>query len=1113
MRIYGAHFHYLEGELVDLDDESAERVRNGRQVGDLDGRQQCSPKVGKGAGDFAVEESIMRKIVSVCTLLLAASIVLSFSSSGSDATPQYYYVRLYPTGPLISAMLDEHEVEDFIRLEDSVVARLTLDQMTDVYNDVTLLQEEQGLLVSFESVPRQTYEMGVQPWEVGEPAEIEERAWAEIMAPGVVAIIVDQSIYNDIQSAISTYVSDVTSLYANVTLLVYQSSATTPESLRGFLHDIHQSQNIQGAILVGSLPYARWELPWGEECSLPLFYENLDDIFLDQDSDGLYDYHDWGSNEGVEIWVSWIRPPSQDPVSALQAYFGKTHDYYSGNYSMSKRGLLVITHDWGGAGDGMREALGELYGEDIDQLGGCEGCYAKLEPYLELYANNDYGVQNLWAHSSDTGHQFDADPGEPNWLSSTDLATLTRGPQFSVIWGCSVMNFTGGPGEIFATRYIMGTHNGLAALGVTRGIGTPAQELLIPMLPQSANLGDAVFQYLNLVTAEDYIYEQYPDELHTFMWDIALVGDPFLFFDTTPPSGQILTPVEGAFLNEDSVYIEAEASDNLGIDQVQFFAWYDDDWHYIDNDIDGSDGYQTTWDVSGLSDRSGIGLDALILDLVWNRWDATVGNLTLDRTPPTGSASIDGGATYAASTAVTLNLAGADTGAGVNRVMMSNNAGFSGATWVGYATSSDWTLAAGDGTKTVYVKFRDRAGNVSPVYSDAIILDTTAPTGNILIQGSAEVVSNTQIVLTLSASDTHGVTRMRLRNDTAAWSAWEPFATSRSWSLPAQPGEHTVWVQFQDPAGNVSVAYSDSIMYQSPHRVYLPLIVRNFDPSHPPTPIAQIAFVSDRDGDLEIYVMDVGGTGLTQLTHNQADDEGPSWSPDGSRIALHSNRDGHSQIYVMDADGSNETRLLTSAAWDAWVYWSPDGTKIAFSRWADHDGTGDYRTEVYVMNADGTNVRRLTYSSALGSGAGAWPSGWSPDGSQILFYWYREGYDQLWIMNSDGSSQRKLTTDAHWNAIPSMSPDGTRIAFVSHRDGNYEIYIMNSDGTNPTRLTYASEEDWRPTWPQDGSKILFESKRDGRTQVYWMNPDGSQQTRLTSNTAYDGQAVWRPSGH
>ena len=121
---------------------------------------------------------------------------------------------------------------------------------------------------------------------------------------------------------------------------------------------------------------------------------------------------------------------------------------------------------------------------------------------------------------------------------------------------------------------------------------------------------------------------------------------------------------------------------------------------------------------------------------------------------------------------------------------------------------------------------------MSAVYSDTIVLDTTAPTGSILIQGGVEVVTDTQVALTLSASDAHSVTDMRLRNDTAVWGAWEPFAASRAWTLPDQEGEHTVWVQFRDPAVNVSVAYSDSVVYQLPYpgpesyHVHLPLVLR-----------------------------------------------------------------------------------------------------------------------------------------------------------------------------------------------------------------------------------------------------------------------------------------------
>jgi len=253
--------------------------------------------------------------------------------------------------------------------------------------------------------------------------------------------------------------------------------------------------------------------------------------------------------------------------------------------------------------------------------------------------------------------------------------------------------------------------------------------------------------------------------------------------------------------------------------------------------------------------------------------------------------------------------------------------------------------------------------------------------------------------------------------------------------------------------------------------------------------------------------MNVDGSNLTQLTHNSSRDEGSSWSPDGTKIVFHSDREGHHQLFVMNADGIGQTRLLTSGYWDEWPFWSPDGSKITFARGGDH-GDGRWRSEVFVMNADGTNVQRLTYGSG-DPAPFAWPSGWSPDGNQILFYWYREGYEQLYIMNADGGNQRKLTTDNYWNAIPTMSPDGTKIAFSSFRDNDYEVYVMNADGTGQTRLTHMPGEDWRPVWSPDGSKILFESERDGRWQLYSMNPDGGEQTRLTDNTANDRGGAWR----
>ena len=100
--------------------------------------------------------------------------------------------------------------------------------------------------------------------------------------------------------------------------------------------------------------------------------------------------------------------------------------------------------------------------------------------------------------------------------------------------------------------------------------------------------------------------------------------------------------------------------------------------------------------------------------------------------------------------------------------------------------------------------------------------------------------------------------------------------------------------------------------------------------------VSQIAFVSERDGNSEIYVINSDGSGLANLTNNPARDHAPAWSPDGSRIAFRSRRgEGSYNLYVMGADGSNPIRLVTNASDDGsgdyTPHWSPDGSKILFN--------------------------------------------------------------------------------------------------------------------------------------------------------------------------------------
>jgi hypothetical protein len=263
-----------------------------------------------------------------------------------------------------------------------------------------------------------------------------------------------------------------------------------------------------------------------------------------------------------------------------------------------------------------------------------------------------------------------------------------------------------------------------------------------------------------------------------------------------------------------------------------------------------------------------------------------------------------------------------------------------------------------------------------------------------------------------------------------------------------------------------------------------------------------IAFMSNRDGNLEIYVMDADGSNPVNLSNNPANDERPAWSLDGTRIAFQSYRDGNWEIYVMDADGSDPVRLTENPAEDFFPAWSPDGTRIAFM--SDRDGN----LEIYVMDADGSNPVRLTNNLARDE----WPA-WSPDGTRIAFTSYRDGISEIYVMDTDGSNPVNLTNNPATDSQPAWSPGGTEIAFMSGRDGNDEIYVMGADGSNPRRLTNQLAWDYSPAWSPDGTEIAFTSERDFNDEIYVMDADGSNPRRLTNHAAQDLLPAWSPGSH
>jgi len=194
-------------------------------------------------------------------------------------------------------------------------------------------------------------------------------------------------------------------------------------------------------------------------------------------------------------------------------------------------------------------------------------------------------------------------------------------------------------------------------------------------------------------------------------------------------------------------------------------------------------------------------------------------------------------------------------------------------------------------------------------------------------------------------------------------------------------------------------------------------------------------------------------------------------------------------------------------------------TKLAFSSDRDGErvvGTVEKRDvkEIYISDYDGANQRRVTVNRGLN----IFPV-WTPDGRGILYTSYRRGYPDLFVaMIYQGVMEEpaaKHPTDAQGNrpqnTLGMVSPDGTRIAFSSSRDGNNEVYVMNRNGSNVFRLTNNKAADITPTWNPQSTRIAFTSDRTGAPQIWLIDADGTNLQRLTSEP-YADRATWSPLG-
>lgn len=249
---------------------------------------------------------------------------------------------------------------------------------------------------------------------------------------------------------------------------------------------------------------------------------------------------------------------------------------------------------------------------------------------------------------------------------------------------------------------------------------------------------------------------------------------------------------------------------------------------------------------------------------------------------------------------------------------------------------------------------------------------------------------------------------------------------------------------------------------------------------------------------------------LTAGTEWQSGDNyAPLWDPTRQRVAFLSDRDGNVEVYAMLADGSTYTRVTNSEFRENQVSWSANGESIAYT-----SETPDGKRSVHhVAFAD------LKPTPVIFGSEGETDPAWSPVEHVIVFAKLNADGSSAGIFLRDPTNVNEVQLTAGPHRFPVWSPDGTRLAYISTQHEEQEdIYIVGVSPAGwtvaPFRVTSSPGRDYAPAWSPDGSMIAFLSDREGNVEIYTTSSAQTQEpaARLTRNAVDELSVEWGPTG-
>ncbi|NJL06151.1 MAG: hypothetical protein HC911_14855, partial [Chloroflexaceae bacterium] len=278
-------------------------------------------------------------------------------------------------------------------------------------------------------------------------------------------------------------------------------------------------------------------------------------------------------------------------------------------------------------------------------------------------------------------------------------------------------------------------------------------------------------------------------------------------------------------------------------------------------------------------------------------------------------------------------------------------------------------------------------------------------------------------------------------------------------------------------------------------------------PPTPQPPAASpltLAYTSNQNGFTQIFITDRDGENPRPIETGNA----PTWSPDGRQIAFHDARTGNDEIYLMDSNGENVRQITFNNVQDREPAWSPDGKQLAV--WSDRESLEQW--DIVVIDLETGTEERVTFHPA-----GDFQPTWSPDGREIAFTSNRDGNDEIYVVDVQTQRERNISNSPDSEErFPAWSPAqalgrGAVIAFASNREiGVFNIYTMNPDGSSVRRITESPTEDTMPAFSPDRQFLAFMSRRNGPSNIFRADLNGDGLFQITTGDGERYHPTWSP---